>query len=138
MIATSRIEEVSYGHIVMLAATKALPLGVGGEMTAPRRPARSEELSGIRWLVSGNPLRPSALMALRPYYDPHSHRDTLEVLSVIGLKMGVKRLLLRALEMARTRGVPLSGEIAADNTALRLFMQRLGARYSRLRYEVGG
>lgn len=129
------ISRAELAAIVVAGKTPARN-GVGVDSDGPLcRPATTAEISSLEFWIAGPVERPTALMALRTRYDFSAARDVLEVVAIDG-SAGVRRLLQRALELARDRGLRFTGEIAIANEVLQSIAGDLGLKPTRTRWEV--
>lgn len=133
------VTPISRAELAAIIAAGALPPrdGVGMDTAhALCRPPTSGEVDLLEWWVSGDLASPSAIMALQSRYDFAASRDLLEIVAVDGHRFGVARLFLNARELAHDRGARLGGEIVLQNTDLAAFVETLGMKPTRTRWEL--
>lgn len=136
---TGGVSPISRADLAAIIAAGALPPRDGEGMDTAHalcRPPTSGEVDLLEWWVSGDPTAPSAIMALQSRYDFSASRDLLEIVAVDGHRLGVARLLIHARELARERGARMAGEIVTNNTDLCAFVEALGMRWTRMRFEL--
>lgn len=131
------VSEVEPARIAALAQFDLLPV-IPAHVVQRSNAGNAEDpppeyIAGLHWFVSGDPMKPTAIMAVRERYHFGYARRVLEIEHIAGLRTGVGRLLKQATVLAAYHGMLLSGETDMCNFEMLEMALKLGFRKDRTR-----